>query len=62
MTGIADCCARAANDQAAAEPPTSVMNLRRLMGLTPKAKDHGLSIAGSEYQWRASQQKRAPYV
>jgi hypothetical protein len=29
-TGIADCCARAASGHAAAEPPTSVMNSRRL--------------------------------
>ena len=34
------------------------MNSRRLMGLTPKAKDHGLSIAG---QARALQQKRAAH-
>jgi hypothetical protein len=39
-------CARATNGHAAAEPVTSVMNSRRLMGLTP-AKGHGLSIAGS---------------
>lgn len=30
ITGIAGCCARAANDNAAA-PPTSVMNSRRCM-------------------------------
>jgi hypothetical protein len=31
-------------------------------GATPKAKDHGLSIAGLECQWCASQQTRAPHV
>jgi len=35
------CCARAASGHAAAAPPSSVMNLRRLMGLTPR-----LEIAG----------------
>jgi hypothetical protein len=39
------CCARAASGQAVAVPPSSMMNSRRFMGL-PKAKDHGLSIAG----------------
>jgi hypothetical protein len=29
-TGIADCCARAASGNAAAAPPSSVMNSRRL--------------------------------
>jgi|SRR6516165_140209 len=51
--GIAVCCARAASGHAA-PPPMSAMNWRRLMGLTEK--DHGLSIASSECQWRASQQ------
>src|SRR5262245_27847149 len=45
-TGIAGCCARAANGHAATPLPTSAMKSRRLMGLTPKAKDHGRSIAG----------------
>jgi hypothetical protein len=31
MTGIADCCARAAIGQATAAPPTSAMNSRRCM-------------------------------
>ena len=31
-TGMADCCARAASGHAAAAPPTSVMNSRRLIG------------------------------
>jgi len=31
--GIVGCCARAMNDQASAEPPSSVMNSRRLMTL-----------------------------
>jgi hypothetical protein len=31
MTGIADCCARAASGHAAAAPPSRVMNSRRLM-------------------------------
>jgi len=32
------------------------MNSRRLMGLTPKAKDHGRSIASVGVgQWRGSQ-------
>jgi hypothetical protein len=37
-TGIAGCCARAASGHAAAAPPSSVMNWRRLisdMGLPP---------------------------
>src|SRR5262245_26579532 len=43
------CCARAASGHVAAAPaPTRVMNSRRLMGLTPKAKDRGLTIAGLE--------------
>jgi hypothetical protein len=29
ITGIAGCCARAASGQAAAAPPSSVMNFRR---------------------------------
>jgi hypothetical protein len=33
--------ARAASGHAAVAPPNGVMNSRRLMGLTPKAKDHG---------------------
>ena len=33
-----DCCAVATAGHAAA-PPSNVMNSRRLMGLTPKAKD-----------------------
>jgi len=36
--------ARVASGHAAA-PPSNVMNSRRLMGLTPKAKDRGLSFA-----------------
>src|SRR6516164_8370723 len=48
--------ARVASGHAAA-PPRNVMNSRRLMGLTPKAKDRGLSIAGLECQWGALQQK-----
>ena len=32
MTGIAGCCARAVSGHAAAAPPSSVMNSRRLMG------------------------------
>src|SRR6516225_966555 len=31
ITGIAGCCARAASGHAAAAPPSSVMNSRRLM-------------------------------
>jgi hypothetical protein len=31
ITGIAACCARAANGHATAAPPISVMKLRRLM-------------------------------
>ena len=31
ITGIAGCCARAASGHAAAAPPKSVMNSRRLM-------------------------------
>jgi hypothetical protein len=43
MTGIAS-CAYPPSGHAAAAPPSIVMNSRRLMGLTPKAKDHvGLS-------------------
>ena len=45
-------CARAASGHATAAPPISVMNSRRLMGLTPKATDHrtkysrfGVSVA-----------------
>src|SRR5262245_20970948 len=47
-------CARAANGHATAAPPTSVMNSRRFIALTPKSKDHG-NIAG---HGAASQQKR----
>ena len=36
----------------------SVMNSRRLMGITPKAKDHGFSIAGLEWQWHRSKKRR----
>src|SRR5438067_1451502 len=61
-TGLEACCARAASGHAAAAPPSNVMKSRRLMGLTPKARDHGLSISGLEWQWRAMQQKRAPHV
>jgi len=38
ITGIANCCARTASGHAAAAPPSSVMNLCRLMssiGLPP---------------------------
>jgi hypothetical protein len=31
ITGIADCCARAASGHAAAVPPSSVMNARRFI-------------------------------
>src|SRR5262249_34975005 len=55
ITGSAGCCARAANGHAAVAPPMSVMNSRRLMGRTPKARDHRLSIAD---QARAFQQSR----
>src|SRR6516164_4378734 len=41
-----DCCARKASDQATAEPPTSVMKSRRLMGFRPHAEDHTLA-----YHW-----------
>ena len=45
ITGIAGCCARAASGHAAAAPPSSAMNSRRLMpdmGLPPTgaAADH----------------------
>jgi hypothetical protein len=40
ITGIADCCARAASGQATAEPPRSAMNFRRLMGF-PSCRDSG---------------------
>ena len=38
ITGIAGCCARAASGHAAAAPPSSVMNSRRLM-LSPLAEE-----------------------
>src|SRR5262249_7751107 len=48
----------AARAASATAPPRRVMNSRRLMGIDPKAQDHGLSIAGVRpEQWRASQQK-----
>jgi uncharacterized protein YchJ len=31
ITGVAGCCARAASGQAAAAPPSSVMNARRFI-------------------------------
>ena len=40
ITGIAGCCARAASGHAAAAPPSSVMNSRRLM--VPQSEDHTL--------------------
>src|SRR5262245_41829227 len=43
ITGIAACCARAANGHAAAAPPSSVMKSRRLMGATPQPEGHTLS-------------------
>ena len=55
ITGIAPCCGRAASGQATDTLPRSVMKSRRLMGVNPKAKDHGSSIAG---QARAPQQNR----
>jgi hypothetical protein len=42
MTGIADCCARAASGHVAA-PPRSVMNSRRIIELRARAKDHTLA-------------------
>jgi hypothetical protein len=42
ITGIADCCARAASGHAAA-PPRRLMNSRRLMGFVPRAEDHTLA-------------------
>src|SRR5438128_6999610 len=43
ITGIAGCCARTASGHAAAAPPSSVMNLRRLMqgmAVLPRRSDH----------------------
>jgi len=37
ITGIAACCPRAASGHAAAAPPSSVMNARRLMEDFPQA-------------------------
>jgi len=45
ITGIAGYCARAVSGHPATLLPTSAMKSRRLMGLTPKAKDHELIIA-----------------
>src|SRR5262245_66135684 len=42
----------------AANPPINAMNSRRLMGITPRPRIMGLTIAG---QGRASQQKRAAH-
>jgi hypothetical protein len=42
ITGIADCCARAATGHTAAAPPSSVMNLR-LTTLHLLARQHGPS-------------------
>src|SRR5262249_20370397 len=39
MTGITGCCARAASGHAAAPPPTSVMNSRRLI-VAPRGQNH----------------------
>ena len=44
ITGIVGCCARAANGQAAAVPPISVMNSRRFMS-DPKLRK--LHLSGS---------------
>ena len=38
ITGIAGCCARAASGHAAAAPPSSVMNSRRLHSITSSAR------------------------
>src|SRR5262245_56615271 len=49
MTGIAGCCARTASGHAAV-PPTSVINSRRLMGLSPLPRvraNQGYHIRGS---------------
>ena len=45
ITGNADCCARAASGHAAAAVPTSVLNLRRLMGSSLSRRDHTVSHA-----------------
>src|SRR5215467_8693877 len=56
ITGIADCCARAASGHAATPLPTNAMKSRRLMGVTPRSRITELSIAGVGVgQWRASQ-------
>ena len=39
ITSIADCCARAASSQAAAAPPSRVMNSRRFMLRQPSRFD-----------------------
>jgi hypothetical protein len=41
MTGIAGCCARAANGHATAAPPSSVMNWRRPIIRSPRRRGSG---------------------
>ena len=45
ITGIAGCCARAASGHAAAAPPSSVMNSRRLHSITSSARASSESAA-----------------
>jgi len=60
IIGIVDCCARAASGHAAAALPSSVMNSRRLIDLTPRPRIRN-SIAGmGGVQGGASQQNRPP--
>jgi len=41
ITGLAACCARAVNGQAAVAPPSNLMNSRRLMLFPPEARTPG---------------------
>ena len=48
MTGIAGCCARAASGHAAAAPPMSVMNSRRLISSYRLRPSYSMSNAGAQ--------------
>src|SRR5262249_33149002 len=53
ITGIAGCCARAARGHAAAAPPRSVMNARRLMEVLASG------LAAARYHTVASERRCA---
>src|SRR3954452_12843780 len=58
-TGIVGCCARAASGHATAVPPSTVMNLRRLMGFLPDQRPHP-SIVNLRFRITAKWDRSCP--